>query len=191
MKRAVALDLAATQATTGLRIAEGLALEKRDVGEDADGRVLITVRPEVSKTHKGRTIYGLDPRAAERVKDRSAVLSAPTDRVFNSPGGVMERGADSKKRRVAVVGREWNRENAQAAMRKLYDEMADACDVPLLHDVSTHVWRATLNVMWMEAKVPAEIRAAWFGHTEAINVKAYMDVSDIASMANVIEKSKV
>ena len=190
-KRAVALDLAATQATTGLRIAEGLALEKRDVGEDADGRVLITVRPEVSKTHRGRTVYVLDTRAAERVQARSAALSGPTDRIFDSPGGAAVPGADGRRHRERVAGREWNRENAQAAMRKLYDEMADACDVPLLHQVSTHVWRATLNTMWMEAKVPAEIRAAWFGHTEAVNVTAYMDVSDVAGVAKVIEAGKV
>lgn len=53
-KRRTAVDVTLIQAATGLRQAEALALTWGDVETGDDGQVIVTVRPEVSKTKRGR-----------------------------------------------------------------------------------------------------------------------------------------
>lgn len=69
-------------------------------------------------------------------------------------------GAPAKPDRV------WDASNAQKAVRQLYDEMADALGIPLLREVSSHVWRAPNNTIMRDKGVLPEVRAALFGHSE-------------------------
>jgi integrase len=76
----------------------------------------------------------------------------------------------------------WDPRGAQKAVRALYDEMADALGIPLLREVSTHVWRATLNSEWSDLGVSAERRAAYFGHTPEVNRQSYTDLVDLSEL---------
>ena len=66
-------------------------------------------------------------------------------------------------------------------------EIGRECKIPLLSEVSTHVWRATLNTMAMSKGVPAEIRAAWFGHGEGVNVTSYTDTTDTTPLVKAMK----
>lgn len=74
-------------------------------------------------------------------------------------------------------------------MKALYAEMADALDIPLLREVSSHVWRATLNTEWMGRGVPDALRAAFFGHSEDVNRSSYTDTSSTAQLVRMLRES--
>ena len=169
----LARDVTLVQATCGLRLNECLSLERRDVGE-LDGLACLTVREEVSKTHKSRTVPMTDVRAAEALRRRleGKVGSEPTSLVFGSP---------------ACPERPWDRSNAHKTMRALYDMMADELSIPRLHDVATHSWRATLNSEWMELGVPVEIRHEFFGHSEEENLNSYTDATHTRALIGMLD----
>lgn len=174
-KRKAIIDLTLLQATCGLRIGEIRSLERRDINEDG-GRMTVTVRAEASKTHRGRTVPILDGRVVERLKERLDGLSgAPGTLVFASP----------------VSGEPWDRANVQKAVRELYDELSEALDLPLLHEVSSHVWRATLNSEWADLGVSAERRAAYFGHSPEVNRTAYTDLVDLSELERQVGSKSV
>ena len=84
--------------------------------------------------------------------------------------------------------RRWDQSNAQKAVKKLLGEVGRECSIPLLAEVSSHVWRATLNTRAMNAGVPAEVRAAYFGHDAEINRTAYTDVRDTSGLVEALAR---
>ncbi|MGN0077085.1 MAG: tyrosine-type recombinase/integrase [Parafannyhessea sp.] len=169
----LARDVTLVQATCGLRLNEALSMERRDV-EKLDGHMCLTVREEVSKTHKARTVPVTDKRASEAVRRRlkDTVGPEPTSLVFGSP---------------AAPQKPWDRSNAHKTLRKLYDMMADELSIPKLREVSTHSWRDTLNTEWMEQGVPVEIRHEFFGHSKEENVSTYTDVTHTRALLDMLD----
>ncbi len=166
LQREVA-DVTLLQSVTGLRIGEACSLTHADVSDEG-GRLTLTVRKEKSKTKKGRSLRVYDDRVAERIRERIAGQpQKPLTLVFGSPG---------------APDREWDPSNRQRALKALYREVADACDVPLLREVSTHVWRTTVNEIWTAQGVPEELRARHLGHTPQVNRESYTDGEDLAAM---------
>jgi len=164
-KRRGVIGICLLQATTGLRINEARMLAWDDVVVSGEG-VLVTVRPEVSKTHKGRTVQVLDGRVAERMRIRRRDAGDGAALVFGSP---------------CAPGREWERANCGNAVNQfLHGEVAEACGVEKLRDHGSHVWRTTLSTIAMKRGVPDEIRAAAFGHSADVNRNYYTDVTDIS-----------
>ncbi len=167
--RRTTVELTLLQAATGFRIGEALSLRLDEV-EDDGAQIKVTVPDERSKTHRGRTVPVLDVRVAERLRER----------VERRREGVLVFPAP------AVPGSKWDQSNAQKAVKKLLGEVADACSIPLLHEVSSHVWRTTLNTRAMNAGIPAEVRAAYFGHDAEINKTAYTDVRDTSGLVEAL-----
>lgn len=165
-KRACVIDMALLQATCGLRIGEVRQLTRRHVCDEG-GRLTITVTEDISKTHRGRTIPVLDDRVAERMRRRVRdAQAAKSGLIFPRPT------TDSM----------WDASGAQKASRELYDELARSLDLPLLKEVSTHVWRTTLNSEWADLGVSAERRAAYFGHSPEMNRQSYTDLVDLSEL---------
>ena len=166
-----AVEVTLLQAETGLRISEACNLRRRDVDADVDP-LTVTVTPEVSKTHKGRTVPVMDPRVADRVRERlTRAPQSDTAPVFGAP---------------AFPDRVWDPSNRQKAVKALYAEMADALDIPLLREVSSHVWRATLNTEWMQRGVPDALRAAFLGHGEDVNRSSYTDTGNTEALVRML-----
>lgn len=166
-KRRLVIDATLTQATCGLRIVEVRKLQRRHIGEQ-DGMLTLEVTDDASKTHKGRVCFVDDARVADRIRARLRELPDDDAYVFGAP---------------AAPGKMWDASNAQKAIRALYDELADALDIPLLRNVSSHVWRATLNTEWRDKGVLPELRAAYFGHTTETNERYYTAGVNLASLA--------
>lgn len=170
MRRNV-VELTLLQATTGLRIGEALSLTCEDVADDGE-IVSVTVTAERSKTHRARTVPVLDDRVVERLRARVASAKGQ-GLVFPAPAS-----PDSP----------WDQANAQKAVRDLYDEVAEEIAVETLRGVSSHVWRATLNTRAMNAGVPVEVRAAYFGHTAIVNRAAYTDTADTSKLTEALHR---
>lgn len=162
-----AVDVTLVQAECGLRIVEARRLRKSNVYE-RDGVLILEVTNEASKTHRGRECGVEDERIADRIRERLALLPEGDVPVFGSP---------------AFPEREWDASNAQKAVRALYDEMADALGIPLLREVSSHVWRATLSSEWRDKGELPETRAAYFGHTPEVNERYYTSGMDAVALA--------
>lgn len=162
--RRSAIDLTLLQMSTGLRISEARTLAWSDVSTDVDGTLRVTVTEERSKTHRARTVPVLDDR-----------VSAHLSRRRKKTGGSLVVGAPAKPSTV------WEASNAQKAVKRLYAELAEDCDAPLLTEAGSHVWRATLNTMYL-GKIPDAVRAAYFGHDEEINRSAYTDTTDTSAL---------
>lgn len=117
----------------------------------------------------------MDERVADRIRERlTEVPQEPTALVFGS---------------LAFPDRVWDASNRQKAAKALYREIADALDIPLLREVSTHVWRATLNTEWMQRGIPDALRAAFFGHSEDMNRSSYTDTSSTARLVQMLRDS--
>lgn len=170
--RAKCIDATLLQAYTGLRIGEVRGLTGQDVKiqrlDDGEGRVFVIVRPEVSKTQKGRVVAITDNEVGVRIAQRA--VDAQDGYLFPSGNGT-----------------QWDRSNAQKALRRLYDELADELDVPLLRELSTHVWRATLNTIYAGEGMSDALRAKFFGHTEDANARYYMDFEAAKSLAHAFD----
>lgn len=162
--RRSAIDLTLLQMVTGLRIAEARTLTWANTSADADGTLRVTVTAELSKTHRARIVPILDSRVSAHLTSRR-----------QETGGTLVVGSPADANTV------WDSSNAQKAIKRLYAELAAACDAPLLSEAGSHVWRATLNTMYL-GKIPDAVRAAYFGHDEAINRTAYTDVTDTSSL---------
>lgn len=166
-----AVDVTLLQAETGLRINEVCNLIRSDVNADANP-LTVTVRREISKTHKGRTIPVMDQRVADRVRNRlERIAQEPSTLVYGSP---------------AFPSKVWDASNRQKAIKALYHELADTLDIPLLHEVSSHVWRATLNTEWMQKGIPDALRAAFFGHSESMNRSNYLDTNGTEQLVRLL-----
>ncbi|MDO4429193.1 MAG: site-specific integrase [Atopobiaceae bacterium] len=173
--RRTVVEITLLQATTGLRINEARLLTKADVGEQ-NGLLTVTVTEAVSKTHRGRTVPIMDERVAERMRRRAEEAGdEPSALIFPAP---------------AAPGSAWDLNNAEHAIRKLYREMADTLNIPLLRSHSTHVWRATLNTEWMQRGVPEVLRAAYFGHSPEVNRSYYTDTTNISALIEMVRAPK-
>lgn len=174
-KRRLVIDVTLLQACTGLRISEVRLMTRGDVDEKASP-MTVTVTEEVSKTHRGRVVPIMDARVEDRVRERLAVTPKDPDTiVFCAP---------------ATPGRVWDMSNAEKAVRKLYHELADDLGIPLLNNVSSHVWRETLNSEWMQKGVPDAVRSAYFGHSSETNRQYYTDVTDISGLVDRLREGK-
>ena len=167
-KRANLIDMTLIEATCGLRIAEVRQLTRALVSDDGQ-RLTLTITPAISKTHKGRVIPVLDQRVANRIRERLNRLSeAPDALLFPSPAsGTLLDGS-----------------NVSKDMRKFYNELAEALDIPLLSTpgILTHVWRRTLNSEWSDLNVPVERRSAYFGQSPEVNTRYYTDLVDLGPL---------
>lgn len=170
-KRLLVIDATLTQATCGLRIVEIRRLTRSCVAE-ANGMLLLEITDEASKTRRGRMCFVDDERVAERIRERVRRLPADGDPyVFGAP---------------AAPGAMWDSSNAQKAVRALYDELAGDLGIPLLRNVASHVWRATLNSEWRDRGVPAEVRSAYFGHSVEVNRQYYTADIDLSVLAGMV-----
>lgn len=177
-QRRLVIDVTLVQSECGMRLNEVLHLTPADLGTvtSESGKEYLTLRvtSEVSKTKKGRTAVVMDDRIAECIRARSEAVTGAEKPLFHAP---------------ACPDKLWDRNNAQKAVRRLYDELADTLGIPMLREVSSHVWRATINTEWMNMGIPAEIRAEHFGHDEKENVKSYTDLSDQSALIKRLEKT--
>lgn len=163
-RRRQAVELTLLQVATGLRMTEALSVGWGDT-TDTSGVLAVTVSAEVSKTHRARTVPVLVPAVADRLRERRDAAGG-VGRVIAAPAG----GEGP-----------WDRANCSKAVALLYQEVAEACGVPLLETARTHVWRATLNGL-LAGSVPEAQRAAFFGHDTAVNRASYTDVTDTSGM---------
>ncbi|WP_165165431.1 site-specific integrase [Corynebacterium qintianiae] len=165
-KHDLTVALTLLQAGTGLRISEALALTKSDV-TITDTAVSVTVRPDVSKTHRGRSVPILDTRIEEYWRDRLAGIRH-IDPLIPAPG---DRSSH------------WRTDNAVKSSAVLYKDVGAVLGDPAIAEMRSHAWRTVLNNRALARGVSAEVRSAFFGHTEAMNQRAYTDLTDITSMA--------
>jgi integrase len=165
-KRRNVIDLTLLQSATGLRISEANGLTwTRHIDTDGD-IVHVTVTEDISKTHRERRVPVLDDSVAKHLLARQRAMSNSAAYVIGSP-------ADSTKA--------WDRRNSGGEVNKLYLEIAEALEIPLLLTARSHVWRATLNSLLLD-DVPEVTRAAYFGHEVAVNRGSYTDLTDTSRM---------
>lgn len=162
--RRCCIDLTLLQMATGLRLSEARTLQWDDVIVDDDGNAGCVIRVENSKTHKERVAALLEPDVLDHLQARC-----------ESVGGLYVVGAPLNPDTV------WDRSNAQHALKKFYAELARECEVPLLTEYRTHVWRTTLNTLY-RADVDPLLRARTLGHTVEVNAARYSDLSDLTSL---------
>lgn len=163
-KQRLVVDATLLQAVTGMRISEVRLLRRKGIKE-VDGKLVIVVTPEESKTKKGRHIPVLDERVEERLRERLlGIDGSPDALVFHAP---------------TAPDREWDASNAQKAVRQLYMRLSKNLGIPLLSEARSHVWRTTLNNEWMAADIPEAYRSAYLGHTGDVNQQYYTDLKDL------------
>lgn len=168
-----AAEVTLVQAVTGLRVGEVCHLTRDDIDDESDPLTL-TVREEVSKTHRGRVVPVMDPRVAARIRSRlSALPKAGSSLLYGSP---------------AVPDKVWDPSNRQKAIKRLFRELSDLLDIPLLSEVSSHVWRATLNTEWAMLGVPDSLRSAFFGHSVEVNKSFYTDTSSTEQLVRLLSR---
>lgn len=195
-RRSELVNMTLLQATCGLRIGEVLALRKEDVYRK-DGVLVVRVRPEVSKTHKGREVPVVDTigngevaammeARASRARAGWPIFGMPTDpsRQWNESNcmkGLRYIPPKLTKRQQAAK-REKMGPRADGGERKiperrlgLYHEMAKALKLPILEEEATHVWRATLATERKAEGMPADMVSALFGHSEEVDEQYYTD----------------
>lgn len=165
VRRAI-VEMTALQAVTGLRIGEARALTWDEVGRDCS---TVEVTDDASKTHRGRIVPVLDPRVVSMLLRRREACGG-CGLVFPSPA-------------AGDPWREWDKSNCSKAVRTLYGQMAEECDIELLNSVRSHVWRSTLHTIARNRGVPIEMRAALFGHDPETARRYYTDTQDISGVA--------
>lgn len=162
------IDLTLLQAGTGLRIAEALQITG-DLLEVDDGVLHVNVPAHIAKTGLARRVPVADERIAAHLLQRLA----GQDPTLPLIGGAVD------------PAKKWGKTGnggAVQAIAKLYTQMADKLDVPLLQDHRSHLWRTTLGARYAEAGVSREHFAAVLGHDEATNAKSYTDHTDTKFM---------
>ena len=170
-RRRLAIDVTLVQAICGLRIAEVRNMRRRNVIDDGE-HVALEVTNATSKTHRGRICPVTDARVAERVRARLArIADDPDALVFSAP---------------TAPDKVWDSANCTKTLRRLYDQMADELGIPLLREVSSHVWRSTLNTEWRDRGVLPEVRAAYFGHSPETNLQYYTDHVDVSGLVALV-----
>lgn len=161
----VLIALALLQAGTGMRMSEALALTKSMVLVDGK-QLAVPVTPSQSKTHRGRTLPMLDSRVERYWYERLAGLWM-TDPLVPAPGGKHAH---------------WRTDNANKAAAALYKDIGAQLGDDEVAAMRSHGWRTTQNNRAIARGVPAEIRAAHFGHSIALNQSNYTDFTDVSAM---------
>lgn len=162
------IQLTELQLATGLRASEARQITWADVTQDDHGVVWVTVRPEISKTKVGRTIPVLVPEVRKRLlarkgKDEELVIPQPNS------------------------GKPWDKAGVHKAVRDYYEGVASTSeDLAFLKKIRSHAWRGALNTITAPHLRP-DIRAAYFGHTEKVNARAYTDHVNVRPMMEVVE----
>lgn len=162
------IQLTELQLATGLRASEARQITWADVTQDDHGVVWVTVRPEISKTKVGRTIPVLVPEVGKRLlarkgKDEELVIPQPNS------------------------GKPWDKAGVHKAVRDYYEGVASASeDLAFLKKIRSHAWRGALNTITAPHLRP-DIRAAYFGHTEKVNARAYTDHVNVRPMMEAVE----
>lgn len=160
------VDLTLVQATMGLRVGEALTLTADRVTRDSMGLAVVEVTPSHSKTKRGRIVGTFDPVFGEEVSTRLLKRCeglGADDYIFASP----------------MAHDIWYEANSRKPIRRLYDELADACDVPVLRERLTHIWRASLNTEYAElytegrSGMDESTRTALFGHSAKVEREYY------------------
>lgn len=165
--------LALLQAGTGLRISEALGLVKASVAV-TDQAVAVTVTAGMSKTHRGRTAPILDKRIEDYWRDRLSSMRL-TDPLIPAP-------ADKHA--------QWRTDNAVKAAAALYTDIGAVLEDEDVAAMRSHTWRTTLNNRAIARGVSAEIRSAFFGHSEALNQANYTDLTDVGAMQAALNSRK-
>ena len=162
------IQLTELQLATGLRASEARQITWADVTQDSHDVVWVTVRPEISKTKVGRTIPVLVPEVGKRLiarkgKDEELVIPQPNS------------------------GKPWDKAGVHKAVRDYYEGVASTSeDLAFLKKIRSHAWRGALNTITAPYLRP-DIRAAYFGHTEKVNARAYTDHVNVRPMMEVVE----
>ena len=162
------IQLTELQLATGLRASEARQITWADVAQDDHGVVWVTVRPEMSKTKVGRTIPVLVPEVGKRLlarkgKDEELVIPQPNS------------------------GKPWDKAGVHKAVRDYYEGVAGTSeDLAFLKKIRSHAWRGALNTITAPHLRP-DIRAAYFGHTEKVNARAYTDHVNVRPMMEAVE----
>lgn len=159
------------QMTMGLRIGEVRTLTWDRVCDVSD-IPSIAVPSEIAKNKTSRVVPFLDSRVLEAVEahreecgGEGYVIGTPSDR-----------------------SKVWNKDNAQKAIKEAYQEWAKIYGIPELRDARSHVWRATLNTMYLE--VPEVARTAYFGHTAPVSREHYTDLGQVGPMLIAAEQRR-
>ena len=165
-----ACAVSGSKESAGLRISEALALTREDVTVTQDS-LPVTVRAEHNENHRGRTMPMLDSRCKwfwlERVK-----TIGPGDPLIPAPGDKHSH---------------WRTDNAVKACAALYKDIGVQLEDEAVSSMRSHAWRTVHNNRAIARGVPAEIRSAFFGHTEAMNVRNYTDLIDVSAMQSALE----
>lgn len=162
------IQLTALQLATGLRASEARQIIWKDIEQDDHGTVWVTVRPEISKTKIGRTIPVLVPEVGKRLlarksEDEELVIPQPNSR------------------------RPWDKASVHRAVRDYYEGVASTSEeLAFLKKIRSHAWRGALNTITAPHLRP-DIRAAYFGHTEKVNARAYTDHVNVRPMMEAVE----
>lgn len=165
-KRRNAIDQMLLQMATGLRSDEANNIDWSLIDIDEDGQMSIQVTKDVAKGGIPRVSLVLEPRVAERMKQRR-----------NAAGG-----------RGYVIGsptnnaKVWDSGNRNKAAVDLYIEVANALDIPLMLDERSHMWRTTLRSFYAGA-VPNAVLNSQFGHGEKTAQKHYTDAGQMEALA--------
>ncbi|MGA7965404.1 MAG: hypothetical protein WCB49_05895 [Gammaproteobacteria bacterium] len=157
-KRRNTIDLTLLQAGTGLRISEARQAWC-GLFSDSAQNLRIDVAGKIAKGGIARVAYVLEPRIADRLRERLNRCAGPSELVVGSP-------FDPTK--------VWDLRNASKAVEALYLAMHDQLGIEAFATERSHVWRATLNTMLIGV-VPEVMRSAQFGHTAEVNRKSYTD----------------
>lgn len=161
-KRRNTIDLALFQSVTGARQFEATGITWDRLTRRDDGEVIAELHGKGGRT---RWVPLFDSAAADHLLARRQ----------GAPGSWPVIGSPSDPSAV------WDRDNANKASRALYDELAEALDIPTMATRwgRSHVWRSTLNTMLRALGVPEEIRAAYFDHDVEINRRHYTDMRNV------------
>lgn len=165
-KRRNAIDQLLLQATTGLRSSEANLITWKHVGINSDGEIHLNITREVAKGGIPRVTIVLDPRVAERLKERQSRAASPREYVI---------GAPSDPNKV------WERRNRNKTASELYNEIAKELEIELLEHERSHVWRTTLHALY-EGLAPTAVINAQFGHSEKTHARFYTDPSDLSPL---------
>lgn len=168
-KHDLTVALTILQAATGLRISEVLALTRDNVTETRDA-LAVTVSADVSKTHRARTVPLLDERAERYWRERLKNIE-PGAPIIPAPG-------DKRSH--------WRTDNAVKATAALYKDLGTVLEDETISAMRSHGWRTVLNNRAIARGVAAEVRAAFFGHTQDVNASSYTDLVDVESMAEAL-----
>ncbi len=149
---------------------QALALTREDVTNTQDS-LAVTVRAEHSKTHRGRTVPMLDSRCRWFWLERIKTID-PSDPLIPAQGDTHSH---------------WRTDNAVKACAALYKDIGVQLEDQAISSMRSHAWRTVLINRAIARGVPAEIRSASFGHTEAMNARNHTDLTDVSAMQSALE----